>query len=389
MIFNISSGGVAYISVTAPASTAVITATQGTLSFSRMGSGTITVTSLGTWNVTCSYGGVTSDTRTTTLTSFDSKSENISFVAYYSATIRVTTHPSAYCSATCSGQTIDGYANSSGICDLTVPAGYLGTWNVTANNGATYDTKSTYVGSYGTTSNVSILTNVPVIVVTISGSTYTYKGATIDNGSNLRIAPSGSGWKAWIRASATVKFTYLNGTVGICAVGRGGAGGRYSHPDNVTDQGGGAGGGGGVVNANNQSISLNTNYTVTIGDSSSFGSIAVASRGGSASGISGGSSGGNSGNGGSGAQAVDTGWNGVSYSGRGDGGNGVYAFGDSSFDGVVYAHGGQGGDVGYGTGKRGDTTGVYANPGAGGAGGGSGNNNPTSGNYGLVMMRNG
>ena len=384
MIFNITSGGVAYISVTGP-SGCRITATQGALSFARDDSGNITVPALGTWDVVCSYGGVNSQTKQAAVDAFGATSNNVSFMSDYTATIRVTTHPGAICSATLGSLTIPNTAaNSSGVCDLTVPAGGLGTWTVKADNGVVYDTKSVYVGSYGSTVPIPILTNIPIIVMSINNASYTYKGATI-NDSNVTVYQSGNGFKMWIRKSGTVKFTYLNGAVNICAIGRGGAGGRYTHPSNNTDQGGGGGGGGGVVSTNT-SLTLNSNYTVTIGDSSSFGSLAVAGRGGSASGITGGSSGGNSGDGASGAQAVDTGWNGISYRGPGDGGNGVYAFGNSSFDGVVYAHGGAGGDVGYGTGKMGSTTGVYANPGAGGAGGGSGNNNPTSGNYGLVML---
>lgn len=387
MIFNITSGGIAYIRVEAPTG-ATVTATQGGMSFSRTGSGDITVTSIGDWDVYCVYNNVRATTEHTSLSAFGATSQTVSFNSYYTATIRVTTQPGATCSAKLGTLTIPSkQANSNGICDLTVPAGGLGTWEVTADNGVyTGDLKkkSVYVGSYGSTATISILTEIPVISMTINGASYTYKGTTI-NDSNVTVYQSGNGFKMWIRKSGTVKFTYLNGAVNVCAVGRGGAGGRYSHPSNNTDQGGGGGGGGGVVTAN-ASLTLNSNYTVTIGDSSSFGSLAVAGRGGSASGITGGSSGGNSGAGGNGAQAVDTGWNGISYGGRGDGGNGVYAFGNSSFDGVVYAHGGQGGDVGYGTGKMGDTTGVYANPGAGGAGGGSGNNNPTSGNYGLVML---
>ena len=383
MIFNITSGGVAYINVTTPSGANVTASLTGVPSVSGTGSGILTVTSIGSWTVTCVYGGVTK-TRTVAISTFGSTG-SADFSNDYQATIRVTTHPSASVSASITGKSLSGTANSSGICSLTVPAGYLGTWSVTASNGSTSETKSVYVGSYGSTANISILTTVPIISMTINGSNYTYKGATI-NDSNVTVYQSGSGFKMWIRKSGTVKFTYLNGAVSICAVGRGGAGGYYSHPSNTTDQGGGGGGGGGVQTAWSQGLSVGTNYSVTVADTSSFGSIVTAARGGNASGVDGGSSGGNSGGGGHGAQSVDTGWNGISYQGPSDGGNGVYAFGNSSFDGVVYAHGGAGGDVGYGTGTMGSTSGVFANPGAGGAGGGSGNNHPTSGNYGLVML---
>lgn len=381
MIFNITSGGVAYISVTAPASTAVITATQGSLSFSRTGSGNITVPALGGWDVTCVYSGVTSTTEHVSLSSYGSTSSNISFVDYYTATIKVTTHPSAYCKATITGKTIDGYANSNGICNLTVPAGYLGTWDVTANNGViTSGAKSVYVSTYGETKPISLLENVPIIIVTSGSSTWTYKGATIDN-TTVKITPNGTGWKAWLRASCTVTFSYIPTQVAFWGIGKGGnGGGRFSHQGGA--YGGGGGGGGGQVKTATSSVTAGTAYTVTIGTSgSAFGSIISAGNGENGGSPNGGSSGGGSGNGSGGEWVNDHSWP-PSSGGGGIGGAGVYAFGESSFDGVAYGHGGGGGEHSGGSGAS------YSAPGSGGAGQGGSSGVATNGITGIICMRN-
>ena len=203
------------------------------------------------------------------------------------------------------------------------------------------------------------------------------------------MSPSGTGWKAWIRASCTVTFKFLTTKVGICAVAKGGKGGVAS-PGYPSENAGGGGAGGSVVNATSQSISVGTGYTVTIADNSSFGGLAVASKGNDASGRSGGSGTSSSSAGGDGAISNDAAWPSPTYYGHGSGASGKYAFNDSSFDGVEYAHGGCGGETPGGGAGKGDTTGVYANPGAGGAGAGtSAWTGWTYGITGIVLMRNG
>lgn len=382
MIFNIPAGGAAFISVTAPTGSTVTAARSG-ISVSRLNGGTIKVGATGTWTVTCVYDG------TTKMASVNVTSlwATYSVAFTYTAAISVSTHPGAAVTATKGSTTLSGTADSGGACTLTVPAGGLGAWSVTANNGAVSETKSVSVAAYNSTYSVDLLHGVPVIQFTASGTTYTYKGAAIDN-SVVKVSPVGtSGWKCWIRASCTVRFTFLKTRVDVCAIGKGGTGGNFSHPDNVTDYGGGGGEGGTMDTKNSQALALNTNYTVTIGSGSTFGSIASGSQGANASGQSGGGSGGTYRSGGNGAVTVDA-WDGVHYSGPGSGGGGAYAFGDSTFDGTVYCHGGQGGDTGYGAGGRGSSSGVYANAGAGGPGGGEGASTGLAGKTGIVCMRN-
>lgn len=379
MIFNITSGGIAYISVSAP-SGSTITATKDGLSFTRQNTGNIAVTSLGTWNVVCVYSGVTSQTKTVTVSTYGSTSSTVSFDNDFTATITVTTHPSATVSGYCGSYTASGTANSSGICNLTVPAGGLGTWTVTANNGVTSANGTVSVNSYGSTASISLLRNIPIIVVTSGSNTWTYKGATIDN-SVVKITPNGTGWKAWLRASCTVTFTYAPTNVSFWGIGKGGSGGARFSVTGGAYGGGGGGGGGQVVTATN-SISVGTAYTVTISSSGSyFGSIISAGNGENGGSPSGGASGGGSGNGSSGEWVNDHSYP-PSSGGGGSGGEGVYAFSDSSFDGIRYGHGGGGGTHSGGSGAS------YSAPGSGGAGQGGASGYATGGINGIICMRN-
>ena len=389
MIFNPLDGGASRITVNAPAGSSVTASGGGESVSGTIPSGStsvvLTVHRIAQYTVTCTYNGNQQQGQVTFTSFWTGKSISFSY-----AKIVVHTHPGASVSASKGGFGLGPLtADSNGDCTLYVtnPAAINSTaWTVTANNGsvsASDNTKKT--DSYTAAPEVSLLQNVPVIEVSANGSTYTYKGATIDN-SVVKIAPSGTGWKAWFRASCTVKFKFLKTTVSLCAIGKGGTGDNFSHPDNITDYGGGGGEAGQVDTKTSQTITVNTSYTVTIGDSSSFGSIVSAAKGANASGRTGGGTSGTFRSGGTGAVTV-AGYT-TSYSGPGNGGGGTYAFGDSGFDGVVYAHGGQGGDTGYGTGERGSTSGVYANPGAGGPGGGNNANSGLAGKTGIVLMKN-
>lgn len=390
MIFNITSGGVAYISVSAP-SGATITATKDGMSFSRQNTGNITVPSLGTWNVVCVYSGVTSQTKTATVSTFGSTSSTVSFDNDFTSTISVSTHPSASVWAVKGSTTLPTVtADASGNATLTVPAGGLGTWRVYANNGATQSYVDKAVDSYGITVNVSILRNIPIISVTSGSDTWTYKGATVDN-TVVKITPNGTGWKAWIRASCSVTFTYIPTYVSFWAIGKGGNGAIAFSQQGGAYGGGGGGGGGQVVTQNNRYVS--GSYAVTVNSSgSSFGSIISAGNGengGDGTNLSdhnqsaGGRSGGGSGNGSTG-QWVNDHSSPASSGGGGSGGNGVYAFGDSAFDGVVYGHGGGGGE-------HSSTTPGYHSTTAGSGGGGAGHTGSsgrTNGNIGIICMKN-
>jgi len=367
---------VAYISVTAPSGASVTASCQGS---EVTGSGTCTleVTMIGEWLVTVVLDGTTK-TDTVNVTAYG---ETYEAAVSYASMIRVTTHPGASVTATKTGQSdITGTADSDGVCELTVPAGALGEWSVTADNSETTATGTVNVASYDSTVTISLLENVPIIEFTVGDDTYTYKGAEIDISGKIKISPSGDGWKAWIKTSGTIKFTYLKTNVDLFAVGKGTGGGyyRYISPN---DYAGGGGSGGQIVTKTGESITLDTAYSITVDSTgSSFGSIISAGVGGGASG-------------GGGAATIDTGWSSAthpqySYSSYGYGAAGAYAFGSTAFDNTEYGHGGCGGDTNYSSGSRGRTDGVYANPGAGGAGGGQGNNSPTGGNIGIILMRN-
>lgn len=364
MIFNISSGGLAYISVTAPAGASISASCNG-VTVTGTGTCTLEVPVIGTWAVSCTLDGDTK-TQDVNVTAFG-QTYSVSFS--YSASIVVTTFPLSSVTATKTGQTsLTGTADSNGNCTLTVPAGGLGQWSVTANNGSVSESGNVDVAAYDNSYPISLLTLVPDFTVTINGNTYRYKGAAINN-TNLTVTPVGlTGWKLWARTSGSIRFDRLPTAVDICVVGKGTGGGRYWYGD-ATDHGGSGGTGGEISNKYSQRLTVGQTYNFTVGaNGTSIGNIASAGIGGGASGGSGG----------------EFYW---TWSQPGHGAAGKYAFNDRSFDGVEYGHGGDGGDVNAGDGSRGSTTGVYANPGAGGAGGGQSNNNPTGGNIGILIMR--
>ena len=380
MIFNLSSGGVSYISVTAP-SGAQITAECLGLTVTGTGTCTLEAPIIGTWNITCVFDNTTK-TGTVEVTSFG---ETYPIEFSYAATITVTTHPSASVTATKSGQTsLTGTAGSDGKCVLTVPNGGLGTWAVTSNNGSVNESGNVDVLAYDTDYPIGLLVSVPIINVTIGDNTYTYKGAELSK-TGIKISPVGlTGWKFWMTSSGTVKFVYLPSAVDICIIGKGGGGGAGWGGNGY--YGGGGGGGGGAVNELlKKSLEQGVAYEVTIGSSgSTFSNIASAGNGESGGSPSAGRSGGNSGDGSTGQWVNDHSWPSPTSGGGGDGGTGVYAFGDSSFDGVRYAYGGGGGPHSTASGgTRHNTAGS-----GGGGGGGTSNVGRTDGLTGILMMRN-
>lgn len=376
MILNLSQGGVSVLSVTAP-SGAAISATCDGLTVTGTGTCTLELPIIGTWTITCILDGTTK-TDSVTVTTYGAV-YSVSFS--YTATISVSTHPSAAVTATKSGQTtLSGTANSSGVCTLTVPAGGLGTWYVTANNGAVSAGSNVSVSAYGQSFSVSILRNIPIITFSANGSSYVYKGAAISE-SFVAVTPNGASWKCWIKSSCSVVFSLIPTNVSFCAIGKGGNGANHWGGDGYYG-GGGGGGGGGVATELNKTVSAGATYSAVVGTSgTSFSGIISAGNGGDGGQPSGGSSGGNSGAGSSGEWVNDHSWP-PSSGGGGDGGNGVYAFGDSSFDGVIYAHGGGGG-------AHSDRRGGYKldTPGSGGGGAGGANVGRTDGNIGILLMR--
>ena len=381
MIFNYSFGGISYINVTAPAG-AITTATCSGLTITISGSDVIEAPIIGTWSLSCVYDSLTR-TDSVNVTTFG-VNYNVTFT--YTAFIAVSTFPGASVSATKTGQTtLTGTADSSGACTLTVPAGGLGTWDVTATNGSVSESGSVNVAAYDQTYNISLISAVPDITIKIGDNTYRYQGVEISQ-TGIKISPVGvSGWKFWMTASGTVTFNYLPTNIDICLVGPGGNGGSHWGSYEYGYGGGGGGGGGAVNRLLGQTLSVGVEYAVTIDATSSVFSDIVTSVKGEGGGSGGGRSGGNSGNGSSGQWVNDHTYP-PSSGGGGSGGGGVYAFTSDTtpadFDGVKYANGGGGGTHSGGGGT------VYSSRGSGGAGGGSGNAGRTNGIDGILIMRN-
>ena len=378
---------VAKLVFSVPANTALVAKLNGA-AVASASSGTNTVCSLtvrktGIYIIEATYDGTTLQ-KTKAISRLGKKYLD-EFI--FEATIRVSTHPYATLRAVHqnvpSGETwspIIGVAGASGKCDLIVPTGQKGIWTVTADNGEISRSKDVNVSSYNSIYNIELLEKVPDITFRVDGTTYHFKGSTIDVAGKLKMMQDGDNWKMWIYTNATISFGILQSNVDIFAVGKG-TGGGYYHYTSPNDYAGGGGTGGEIKVVSDSTLVANQSYAVTVGSSgSSFGDIVTVGVGGGAAG-------------GSGGVTVDTGWSSethpqYSYSSPGSGGRGQFAFTDESFDGVEYGHGGEGGTTNYSNGARGRTTGVYANPGAGGAGGGQSNNNPTDGKIGIIILRN-
>lgn len=206
MIFNITSGGVAYISVSAP-SGATVTASKDGMTFSQS-SGVITVTSLGTWTVTCAY-NITYKTHTVSVASFGS-TQSVSFMDDYTSTIHVTTFPGASVVATQTGHSnLTGTANSSGVCDLTVPYDGLGDWIVTASFSSWSNSGMASFNSYGVTVNSVLDLSVPSFTYVTSGqAAYTFnQNSSTGSNSDYYFYKSGANWEFYAKTSGTLKFT--------------------------------------------------------------------------------------------------------------------------------------------------------------------------------------
>lgn len=364
MIFNISSGGLAYISVTAPAGSSISASCNG-MTVTGTGTCTLEVPMVGTWHISCIF----DNTEKTADVVVESYGETYTASFDYAAKIVVTTFPLASVTATKTGQTsLTGTADANGACELSVPEGGLGEWSVTADNGSVTETQPVNVAAYDVSYPVTLLALVPDFTVTIGNDTYRYTGAAISN-TNLTVTPVGiTGWKFWMKTSGSIKFDRLPTGVDICVVGKGTSGGYY-HYANKTDYGGGGGTGGMVSNKYAQAFVIGQTYNIKVDSTgTSIGDVASVGVGGGASG-------------GGGAQMYWT------WSPPGSGAAGKKAFDNNDFDGIEYGHGGEGGDVNAGSGSRGSTTGVYANPGAGGAGAGQSQTTPTDGRIGILIMR--
>lgn len=269
-------------------------------------------------------------------------------------------------------------------------------------------------GTFDVTTYASASVNVGVALPSF---TYTGTYETIDDGSG--------NWRIKFKTSGTFKITSTHGRnvlYDIFCVGGGGGGKSY---DNVHTYWGHAGGGGGYTKTvTNQAISVNTNYTVTVGaggavdgrgGTSSFGSLCSAaggyagvdhdSGGNGGSGGGGGANNAKAGNGGSG------GGNGGAGGGNGGTGQGTSPgtreFGSTSTSVTLYSGGGgggtssttssncgTGGSGGGGKGAYADGASAAGTANTGGGGGGCSAKNGASskaasaGGSGIVIIRN-
>lgn len=299
-----------------------------------------------------------------------------------------------------------------------------GTVTVSAKlNGGTNALTFSSAATTNYTSASATLTVTVAVPVTYTGSNITFSGSTTGD------------WMMTVKASTTLKFTKLVGPIDVFLVGGGGGGGRSGHTDGAGGGGGGGGGGGYTTTATNVAVSLNTNYTISVG---AGGSARV--QGGTSTAFSKSATGGcggnswtnwfpNGGNGGSGGGAGGSGTENQGGAGGSNGGNGganakfgttggigqgttTRAFGASS--GTAYSGGGGGGTAhgnvtasaggvyGGGKGGKGDTTANKTSPASGtansgGGGGGGGaylttNSNTyedgASGGSGIIIIRN-
>lgn len=262
------------------------------------------------------------------------------------------------------------------------------------------------------TSASATLTVTVAVPVTYTGSNITFSGSTTGD------------WMMTVKASTTLKFTKLVGPIDVFLVGGGGAGSPWwidKAGDTYYSMGGGGGGGGYTKTQKNVSLSVNTNYSISVGAGGSAGgysgggassAFGYTANGGKTAWDSAGTSQGdgswNGGAGGSGGGAASWGNGSNGGSNGGNGGEGTQnpggagqgtttrAFGDSS--GTLYAGGGGAGhrdgalNNGSGGSGGGAAGGSSASPNTGGGGGGhtveSGTEKTGSGGSGIVLIRN-
>ncbi len=385
MIFNISQGGVAYLSVTAPSGATITASCQG-LTVSGTGTCVLGLTIIGEWTITCDYSSITK-TSTVTVTSYG---ETYTALFDYSPVIKVTTHPYAAVTAEKSGYAdLTGAADSNGICELTVPYDETGVWSVTADNQTLTDTKSVDVDAVDEEFDVPLLENIPAVTFVIGGETYVYNGGSLDVDGVIKAVSDGvNSWKLWLYTTGTFEFSSLHTNIDLCLIGRGGNGGGYK--GNNPEIGGGGGSGGEIKNVSDYTFDVGDAYSATIDRtvtsiSKNGASVLSAANGNDgANGSAGGAGGapvGGSGKGGDGSYHLSQ-TSGERYIAGDKGDDGDFAFGDPTFDGIRYSPGGGGGGVVW----DGFTT--FLNGATDGAAGGGGAGNVGTGNIGIIIMRN-
>jgi len=408
MIFNLSQGGVAYLSVTAPSGASITASCQG-LELTGTGTCTIEAPIIGTWHIVCVY----DDLEKTSDVEIISFGESYTVTFTYTAIIVVTTSPSASVTAAKTGQTsLTGTADANGICNLTVPAGGLGEWSVESSLDGYSSSRTVDVSSYDNSFPVTIILSRPDFTFTVGSTTYTFTDSTETTSTNdyyyYRDA-NGSNWEFYAKKNGTLNFTSQT-AVDLFLLGKGNSGGngyynvssqwstaegRYLYWCSKVD--GGTGGAGGTRKKHSL-VNLEGSVPVSIGTITSIGTYKSNDAGYS-----------QSGSGVNGGYCFDdsaaVGINGNNYLVGAGGGRG----GNTMTDGVTpditppgnggIRNGGNGGSSNVGTANNGDNGNYWGAGGGGGAAWGNssvtysesghgGNASGGSGYPGFAAMRN-
>ena len=206
MIFNISQGGLAYISVTAPTGSDISASCQG-LTVTGSGSCTLQAPIVGTWEVTCTYSGATK----TSTVSVESYGQTYTVTFSYASTITVTTYPESDVTASKTGQTdIVAEADENGVCVLTIPDDGLGEWSVLSEYGYWTRTKTVDVAAHNTDYPLDIALSVPNFTFTTSGGTdhnITKSTGTQTGSSDFKYYRQDNGdWEFYALVNGSIKF---------------------------------------------------------------------------------------------------------------------------------------------------------------------------------------
>ena len=152
-----------------------------------------------------------------------------------------------------------------------------GTYTVTSTDGTFTESTTVTITDKKQTETVTLTLFDIALSLVINGTTYSIGRSDTSKGSssgNYQYSRSGKNWYLYIRADATLSFSTLQTNVDICGVGGGGGGGGGSCGGSgysAFGSYGGCGGGGAYKDTYNESMSLNTTYTATIGAGGSGG----------------------------------------------------------------------------------------------------------------------
>jgi len=262
MIFNITSGGMSEISVTAPDGASISASCQG-LTVTGTGTCTLEVPIIGTWTVTCVYDGVTKNDNVS-VTSFGA---TYSTTFTYTATLTVTTFPGATVAISKTGHS-ESKTATGGTAVFTIPAGQLGTYSISSTYSSWSGTASVNVSAYDASYSATINLSVCDFKFTPTGqSAITFnKDTTTGSGTYYYFYHSGANWEFYAKASGTLQFTGATVVdLFLCGGGNNGA----SNLNNTSS----GGNGGARKTVSNQTLSGSVSVTVGgAGANSSIGS---------------------------------------------------------------------------------------------------------------------